>query len=140
MLTNLFSDLKTQRYTNADMKIYWYHRLQQKKNMPKVSHHNTVYFWRYAHPRYKKCLFRNIQKKKNMLKRSLIFWKNQRYITQGFLGLWMQNFQGIFYMNQIWVSVPLVASSNNFEKEGERERKRDILKKYLYKNIFSFFI
>ena len=32
------------------MKIYLYLRLHIKINKPKVSHYNTVYFMRYAHP------------------------------------------------------------------------------------------
>ena len=36
--------------------------------MPKVSHYNTVYFLRYTHPRYMKCLITNVQKQQNMLK------------------------------------------------------------------------
>ena len=36
--------------------------------MPKVSHYNAVYFLRYTHPRYMKCLFTNIQKQQNCQK------------------------------------------------------------------------
>ena len=34
--------------------------------MPKISNYNTVYFLRYTHPRYMKCLFKNIQEQYNM--------------------------------------------------------------------------
>ena len=36
--------------------------------MLKIAHLNTFYFLRYAHVRYVKRLFTNIQKQKNMLK------------------------------------------------------------------------
>ena len=59
---------------NADMKFYWYLCLHI---MLKVSHYKTVYFLRYTHPRYMKCLFTNIQKRSNMLKSSLLLKKIQ---------------------------------------------------------------
>ena len=43
--------------------------------MLKISHYNTFYFLRYAHVRYVKSLFTNIQKQWNMLKISLLFKK-----------------------------------------------------------------
>ena len=48
--------------------------------MPKVSHHDTVYFLRYTQPRYMKCLITNIQKQWNMLKSSLLFKKNTDFM------------------------------------------------------------
>ena len=33
-----------------------------KNKMPEFWHYNTVYFLRYTHPRYSKCLFTNRQK------------------------------------------------------------------------------
>ena len=52
------------RYTNADV---GYENLpisfsSHKNHMLKVSHYSTVYFLRYTHPRYRKCLFTNIRK------------------------------------------------------------------------------
>ena len=41
--------------------------------MLKMSHQNTFYFLKYAHVRYLKSLFTDIQKQKNMLKISLLF-------------------------------------------------------------------
>ena len=55
------------KFTNADIKLYWCLCLHIKI-MPKVSHYKTVHFLRYTHPRYMKCLFKNIQKQQNMLK------------------------------------------------------------------------
>ena len=46
-----------------------------KNNMPKVSHYSRIYFLRYEHPRYMKCWFTNIQKQQNMLKSSLLFFR-----------------------------------------------------------------
>ena len=43
--------------------------------MPKILHYNTFYFLRYAHVRYEKNLFANIQKQWNVLKISLLFKK-----------------------------------------------------------------
>ena len=43
--------------------------------MFKISHLNTFYFLGYAHVRYVKSLFTNIQKQQNMLKISLLFKK-----------------------------------------------------------------
>ena len=43
-----------------------------KNNIPQVSHNDTSYFLRYAHPRYVKCV-------KNMLKISVIFKKNAEF-------------------------------------------------------------
>ena len=47
-----------------------------KKNMSKISHCTIIYFLSYAHPRYMKCLFTNMQKQSNMLKSSLLFKEN----------------------------------------------------------------
>ena len=47
--------------------------------MPKVSHYNNIYFLSYAHPRYLKCLFINIQEQKSILKSSLVFKKNANF-------------------------------------------------------------
>ena len=58
-----------------DMKFYSYLHLHMKI-MPKVSHYKTLYFLRYTHPRYMKCLLRNMQKEYNMLKSSLLFKRN----------------------------------------------------------------
>ena len=44
-----------------------------KNNIPQVSHNDTSYFLRYAHPRYVKCV-------KNMLKISVIFKKNAEFV------------------------------------------------------------
>ena len=41
--------------------------------MLKMSHQNSFYFLKYAHVRYLKSLFTDIQKQKNMLKISLLF-------------------------------------------------------------------
>ena len=41
----------------------------------KISYWNTFYFLRYAHVKYVKSLFANIQQQKNMLKISLLFKK-----------------------------------------------------------------
>ena len=41
----------------------------------KISYWNTFYFLRYAHVKYVKSLFANIQQQKNMLKISLLFTK-----------------------------------------------------------------
>ena len=48
-------------YANADMKICQYLQLYIKNTMPNISHFNTSYVLRYAHSRYVKCLFANIQ-------------------------------------------------------------------------------
>ena len=48
-------------------------------NMLKIAHLNTFYFLRYAHVRYVKRLFTNIQKQKNMLKISLLFKKFRNF-------------------------------------------------------------
>ena len=47
--------------------------------MPKVLQYNAVYFLRYMHPKYMKCLFTNVQKQYNMLKSSLLFKKNTNF-------------------------------------------------------------
>ena len=44
-----------------------------------VSHYNTFYFLRYAHVRYVKRLFTNIQKQQNMSQISLIFKKFTKF-------------------------------------------------------------
>ena len=66
--------------------------------MLKISDLNTLYFLRYV-----KSLFTNIQKQLKLLKISLLFRKFdklQGQVTREFLGLRMQNFQGIvFYMS-----------------------------------------
>ena len=62
-----------------------------KNNMPRVSQYNCIYFLSYAHPRYMKCLFINIQKQQNMLKSNLLFKKNTNF-TGKFLRLKMRNF------------------------------------------------
>ena len=93
--------------------------------MPKVTHYNTVYFLRYTHLWYMKCLFKNIQKQKNMLKSRLVFKKNTSFmvtIPWKFHFLKPKNrfkkakFSGYcFYMEpsiqlnfQICISVPLI--------------------------------
>ena len=43
--------------------------------MLKISHESTFYFLRYAHVKYVKSLFTNIQKQQDMLKISLLFKK-----------------------------------------------------------------
>ena len=48
--------------------------------MPKVSHYNIVYFLRYTHLGYMKCLLTNIQKQWNILKSSLLVKKNLNFI------------------------------------------------------------
>ena len=50
--------------------------------------------------RFMKSLFTNIQKQQNMLKISLLFMKVTTHwqITQEFLGLRMQNFEGMVFM------------------------------------------
>ena len=67
--------------------------------MLKISHLNTFYFLRYAHVRYVKSLFTNIQKEWNMLKISLIFkiYKLHEQITRESIELRMRNFQGIVF-------------------------------------------
>ena len=47
--------------------------------MLKIAHLNTFYFLRYAHVRYVKRLFTNIQKQKNMLKINLLFKKFRNF-------------------------------------------------------------
>ena len=47
-------------------------------NMPKNSHHSTFHVLRYAHVRYVKYLFMNIQKQENILKISLLFKEIQK--------------------------------------------------------------
>ena len=67
--------------------------------MPKNSHHSTFHVLRYAHVRYVKCLFMNIQKQENILKISLLFKEIQKIhakVTREFLGLGMRTLQGIF--------------------------------------------
>ena len=58
-----------------------------KTNMLKIWHYKTIYFLRYMHPKYMKCLFTNIQKQQNMLKTSLLFKKNAN-----FTGKYLKNF------------------------------------------------
>ena len=73
-----------------------------KNNLPKVQYCNRICFLNYAHQKYMKCLFTNIQKQQNMLKISLIFQKNTF-----FTGKEPENFQiknakysgYCFYMN-----------------------------------------
>ena len=51
--------LKVHWCRSENLQIY----LSSHKNyMPKVSHYSSIYFLSYAHPRYMKCLFTNIQK------------------------------------------------------------------------------
>ena len=50
-----------------------------KNNMPQISHYKSIYFLSYAHQRYMKCLFTNMQGQKNMLKSSLLFNKNTNF-------------------------------------------------------------
>ena len=57
------------RYTTAGVKIYKYPCFYIK-SIPKVSHYN-IYFFTYAHPRYMKYLFTNIQKQWNVNIRKL---------------------------------------------------------------------
>ena len=64
--------------------------------MLKISDLNTLYFLRYV-----KSLFTNIQKQLKLLKISLLFRKFdklQGQVTREFLGLRMQNFQGIVFI------------------------------------------
>ena len=44
-----------------------------------ISHHNTFYYLRFAHFRYAKRLFTDIQKQQNTLKSSLLFKKNRNF-------------------------------------------------------------
>ena len=72
-----------------------------KNNILKISHKNTYYFLRYAHGRYVKSLFTNIQKQWNMLKISLLFKEFTNFTgkyLENQLGLRMRNFQGIAFL------------------------------------------
>ena len=50
-----------------------------ENNMFKISYENTLFFLRYAHVRYVKSLFTNIQKQ-NMLKINLLFMKFTNFL------------------------------------------------------------
>ena len=85
------------RYTTAGVKIYKYPCFYIK-SIPKVSHYN-IYFFTYAHPRYMKYLFTNIQKQWNVTYENYIL---HGQITTQFLGLRMRKvvISGYcFYMN-----------------------------------------
>ena len=50
------------RYTNADVRSVQYINLHVKNSTTQTAHYNIFHFLRYAHFRYAKCLFTNIQK------------------------------------------------------------------------------
>ena len=82
-----------------------------------IAHYSTFHFLRYAHFRYAKYLFTNIQKQYNPLRISLLFKKIQTLRENNSRILRIQNAKFLgshFYMNtniwgdfQICISVPL---------------------------------
>ena len=66
-------------WPNANIKILQYICLHIGNSTTQILHYNTFHLLRYAHFRYVKCLFTNIQKKKNTLKTSLLFKKCNLY-------------------------------------------------------------
>ena len=66
-------------WPNANIKILQYICLHIGNSTTQIVHYNTFHLLRYAHFRYVKCLFTNIQKKKNTLKTSLLFKKCNLY-------------------------------------------------------------
>ena len=100
------------------MKILQYIRVYVKNSTIKIAHYKTFHFLRYAHFRFAKCLFTNIQRQLNSLKSSLLFKKNAKFRVNNSRILRIQNgkFSGYhFYMNttkyrdfQICISVPLI--------------------------------
>ena len=107
------------RYTNADMKILQYIGLHIKNTTKQVAHYNAFCLLRYAHFRYAKCLFTNIQKSQNMLKSSLLFKKNTNFTEEKrensydseceIFGIWFLHEHNIWRDFQICISVPLIA-------------------------------
>ena len=85
--------------------------------MLKILHLNTFYFLRYAHVRYVKSLFTNIQKQQSMLKISLLLKNMQisQINNSRILRIKNAKFSGYFFYMisniqrdfQIWISVPL---------------------------------
>ena len=69
--------------THADIKIFQYIHLHIKNSTTRIPHYNIFHVLRYAHFRYAKCLFTNIQEQWNTTKSSLLFKKrvnNSRYL------------------------------------------------------------
>ena len=64
------------------MKILQYIRLHIKNSITQIAHYNTFHFLRYAHFRFAKFLFTNIQKQKNTSKSSLRFKKNTNFTSE----------------------------------------------------------
>ena len=64
------------------MKILQQIRLHIKNSIMQIAHYNTFHFLRYAHFRFAKCLFTNIQKQKNTLKSSLHLKKNTNFTDE----------------------------------------------------------
>ena len=54
------------RFENLSIRSY-----SHENNLPKIWHLEIFYFLRYAHVRYVKCLFTNIQKQQNVLRISV---------------------------------------------------------------------
>ena len=86
--------------------------------MPKTSHYNIFYILRYAHVRYVKCLFTNIQKQWNVLKINSLFKKFANFTGKFANSIILKIRNGefarqCFYINtdiygdfQIYISVP----------------------------------
>ena len=55
------------------------HSSSNKNSFTKIAHDNNFHFLRYAHLRYAKCLFTNIQKQYITLKSSILFKKNTNF-------------------------------------------------------------
>ena len=64
---------------NAYMKILQYVHFYIKNRITHIAHCNIFHFLRYAHFKYAKCLFTNIQKQQNTLKSTLLFKKSTNF-------------------------------------------------------------
>ena len=60
------------------MQISWNLRLHIKHGIPKISCCNMFYFFGYAHSKYVKCLFTNIQKKRIL---KIVYFYKQKNLT-----------------------------------------------------------
>ena len=103
-----------------------------KDIMPKVSNYNSIFFFSYARPRYIKCLFINIQKQNNMLKKVAYFLRKtqtSRVNNSRILRIKNAKFSGYcLYINpnilwnfQICISVPLRRNLLRFEKYQHKQ-------------------
>ena len=80
------------------MKILQYIYLHMKNSILQIAHCNTCHPLRYAHVRYAKYLFTNIQKQQNMLKSSKV--QTLRVNNSKILRIQNAKFSGYcFYMN-----------------------------------------